>query len=251
MFVPHRVNVTGLLRGNDQLEIKFDSALLKARGLQKAHPDHKYLCWNGEPARLTTRKAQYHWGWDWGPVLMTAGPWRAVRLESFRSRIADLWTEYEVDIREISVSGWLHARIEGQNVGEVTFCIELAGEQLLKGTTSIGKDGTARLAFFLPKANLWYPHGYGKQPLYKISAVLFAYGSELDSRSKNTGFRHVRLVQQADKVGKSFFFRINGIDVFCGGSNWIPADNFTPRISDTRYRKWIQMMVDGNQHMIR
>lgn len=251
MFIPLRADVTNLLKGTNQLEIEFESSLLRARELQRLHPNHKYLCWNGEPARLTTRKAQYHWGWDWGPILMTAGPWRAVRVESFSSRIADLWVEYEVDIVSKIVKGTIFARIDGQSEGEVEFLIQQAGRHVFGGKSSPGHGGVAYQDFELQEVNLWWPHGYGSQHLYDFAVLLRVNNHQIDDKRKKIGLRQAELVQQVDKIGRSFFFRINGVDIFCGGSNWIPADNFTPRISKERYRRWIQMMVDGNQHMIR
>ena len=253
MSIPHRIDVTKLLQagGDHVLEIDFDSALLRARELMRNHPDHKYLCWNGEPARLTTRKAQYHWGWDWGPVLMTAGPWRAVRLESYYARIADLWTDYKLSSDFKSVSGTVFAKVEGKEGSSVGFGVNLKGKEVVKGTAKTGSDGIAKLDFDIKDVELWFPHGYGKQPLYNFSADLLLDEKKVDTSTKKIGLRNVQLVQEPDKVGKTFFFRINGVDIFCGGSDWIPADNFIPRISEERYRKWLQMMVDGYQVMIR
>ena len=252
MFIPHRVDVTDFLTGkHDQLEIEFESALLKARQLQKSHPNHKYLCWNGEPARLTTRKAQYHWGWDWGPVLMTAGPWRAVRVESFVSRIADLWVDYGVDTRSRSVKGTIFVQIDGQSDGEVEALISQAGTVIFETKISPNQDGVARVDFELHQVNLWWPHGYGLQHLYDFTVSLKVNNHQIDRRTKRIGLRKAELVQQVDEMGKSFFFRINGVDIYCGGSNWIPADSFTPRIGEERYRRWIQTVVEGNQHMLR
>jgi beta-mannosidase len=44
---------------------------------------------------------------------------------------------------------------------------------------------------------------------------------------------------------------VNGVEVFMGGSNWIPADNFLTTISDERYRKWLTLLRDGGQNMVR
>jgi len=54
-----------------------------------------------------------------------------------------------------------------------------------------------------------------------------------------------------EQPGTTFFFQINNIPVFCGGSNWIPADNFIPRISKEKYHDWVKLVADGNQFMIR
>lgn len=252
MSVPHRVDVTGLLEASTDniLEIDFASALLRAREIMAEHPDHKYVLFNGEPARLCVRKAQYHWGWDWGPVLMTAGPWRAVRLESYQSKIEDLWVEYDVDISSKAVKGTIFTKIENPTGVSVTVNVSLQ-DNVFSGSGEPDSDGLVKVDFKVPDVKLWYPHGYGAQPLYEFSVDLLAGEKELDSKTKKIGLRKVELVQEPDDIGKTFFFRINGVDVFCGGSDWIPADNFVPRITEEKYRKWIQMMVHGNQVMIR
>jgi beta-mannosidase len=63
MFIPHRIDVTGILDGRVEniLEIDFASALLEAHKIKDAHPEHKWVGFNGDVARLASRKAQYHW----------------------------------------------------------------------------------------------------------------------------------------------------------------------------------------------
>ena len=253
MWIPHRVDATSVLdaSGDNVLEIDFEAALLRAREIRKKYPDHKWVCFNGEPDRMGVRKAQYHWGWDWGPVLMTAGPWRAVRMETYHARIADLWVEYKLDSSFKSASGTIFARIEGPKDLSVALNVGLAGRQVVDLSAVPGEDGVAKVEFQVKDAQLWYPHGYGSQPLYDFTASISSGETKLDTQTKKIGLRQVDLVQEPDKVGKTFYFRINGVDVYCGGSDWIPADNFIPRITNEKYRRWIQMMVDGNQVMIR
>ena len=253
MWIMHRVDVTTDLHSNQEtiLEIEFKSALLEARKIKDAHPDHKWVCFNGEPARVGVRKAQYHWGWDWGPVLMTCGPWRSVRLETYQARVEDIRVDYEVHSSLQKVSGTITATVEGQSGKMVNFNAKLGNNQVFKGTAEVDQDGVAKVEFHVNDPKLWYPHGYGKQPLYEVTATVVNGEQDLHSLSKRIGFRKAELIQELDEIGKSFYFRVNGIDVFCGGSNWIPADSFTPRITEERYRKWLQMMVDGYQIMIR
>ncbi|MCJ1321033.1 hypothetical protein MMC15_006375 [Xylographa vitiligo] len=253
MFVPQRVDISKSYKTSEDniLEIDFDSALLRAREIEKQHPDHRWLGSNGEMARLGVRKAQFHWGWDWGPVLMTCGPWREVRLETYNGRVADLWLDYEISKDFNSATGTAFASVEGGAGQTVAFNLRLGSDVVLQESAKVGDDGLAKVEFRVHKPALWYPHGYGEQSLYEVTASLLHGETILDTKSKKTGLRKVELVQHKDKHGKSFYFSINGVDVFCGGSDWIPADHFTPRISNDRYRKWLQLMVDGNQVMTR
>lgn len=194
---------------------------------------------------LTARR-----GWDWGPILNTCGPWRPVRLETYQSRIADLRVNYELDAHLKSVSGTIAVKVEGPSAQEVLVEVRNAGGVVFE-KTAVVSDGTAQVEFRVDNVQLWYPHGYGAQPLYTVTATISAHGVNLHQATRRTGFRKGELVQEPDAIGKTFYFRINGVDIFCGGSDWIPADSFTPRVSAERYRKWLELMVDGYQVMIR
>jgi beta-mannosidase len=252
MFIPHRVDITQRVKPGEKniLEIVFASARLEAIKIREQHPEHKWVGFNGDMSRLAVRKAQYHWGWDWGPILNTCGPWREVRLESYQCRIEDLRVDYKLDENLKSVQGTISAAIEGSSGEKVIFTVQDGEKQVFKESADV-RDGIAKVEFHVNNPKLWYPHGYGEQPLYKITATACTDGVDLHKVTRKTGFRRGELIQQPDKIGKTFFFRINGIDVFCGGSDWIPADSFTPRVTEERYRKWIEMMVDGYQIMIR
>lgn len=254
MFISHRVDVTRQLRlgkTENLLEIDFESAFLKAREIKDQHPNHRWECFNGDPARMCVRKAQYHWGWDWGPVLNTSGPWLPIRLEIYHGRISDLWTDISLDNDLTHAKVETHVEVEGVSSGDILLTISLDGMLVAEETVKVQSDGVAHATFNVSRPALWHPHGYGKQPLYQLNAVLRVNGVSLHQLTKKTGIRSIELIQQPDKHGKSFFFRVNGVDVFCGGSDWIPADNFTPRITEAKYRRWLELMVDGNQCMIR
>ncbi|GAB7345318.1 hypothetical protein MBLNU457_3673t1 [Dothideomycetes sp. NU457] len=255
MWIPHRVDITNHLneRSENVLEIDFAPALFEARKIKDAHPEHRWVGFNGDMARLAVRKAQYHWGWDWGPVLMTCGPWREVRLETYKARLTDLRVDYEVARDLKSVKGSISAFAEGSagKTVEISAWMNDGSDLVFGNTADVDDNGLAKIDFHVNNPKLWYPHGYGRQFLYDIRATVRDGGVELSSISRRSGFRKLELVQERDEIGKSFYFRVNNVDVFCGGSDWIPADSFTPRISADRYRKWLQMMVDGYQVMIR
>ncbi|KAI0106745.1 glycoside hydrolase family 2 protein [Daldinia grandis] len=251
MFIPERVDVTDDLKedyGENELVITFDSAYLRGWKLVEKYPDHKWGCWNGDNSRLAVRKSQYHWGWDWGPALLTCGPWRPINLEVYESRITDLWVDIDVDKSLKFATITTHASTEGKASG-VWFDISFNGTPVVSQAVASGGSAT----FTIDNPKLWYPVRYGKQPLYTVTATLDEDGKIIDSVSKKIGLRRAELVQRPLKgePGTSFFFEVNGIPIFCGGSDWIPADNFIPRISKERYHDWVKLVADGNQFMIR
>ncbi|KAH8905861.1 glycoside hydrolase family 2 protein [Coniochaeta sp. PMI_546] len=250
MFTPERVDVTSALKEENELVITFDSAYLKGWKLVEQHPDHKWGCWNGDSSRLAVRKAQYHWGWDWGPALLTCGPWRPINLEIYESRISDLYFNISVEKSLKTADVVAHASVEGKP-GKIRFDIDLDGKPVASET--VDASGDTQVSFHISNPSLWYPVRYGKQPLYQVKATLLDGDTEIDSLSKKIGLRKAELVQRPlkDQPGTSFFFEVNNIPLYCGGSDWIPADNFIPRITPERYREWVKLVADGNQFMIR
>jgi beta-mannosidase len=257
MFLPHRVDITEAVQSNSHhdLEIEFDSAFLRAREIKDRHPEHKFICFNGDPGRLAVRKAQYHWGWDWGPVLMCAGIWRPIRLEVFAVRVADIRTDITIqdDYKLATVRASAHFEgVEGlSHHAQAKFTVCLNNKELTHSHAEVTPDGKAFAELKIPDPELWWPNGYGEQPLYHVSVTVSAAGTILHTESRRIGLRKIELVQKPDRHGKSFYFRVNDVDIFCGGSCWIPTDSFLTNVTPEKYRAWIELMVPANQKMIR
>lgn len=182
---------------------------------------------------------------------MTCGPWRPISLELYDARISDLY--FTTDVHESLQSAEIVAKAEIEGKCDyIIFEVSLDGAVIGREKVET-RGGSASTTFRTKKPKLWYPHTYGKQPLYSITATVYQDNSILDIASKRCGLRRARVIQrQLDDVsGLTFLFEINNITLFCGGSNWIPADSFAPRISATRHREWVKMAVDGNQIMLR
>jgi len=184
-------------------------------------------------------------------MLMTCGPWRPINLEIYESRLADLHADTVVDKSLSRANAKVTAAIEGK-ADKVRFDISLDGQQVASETAD-ASSGSPTVSFLIDNPALWYPIRYGKQPLYDIKATLINGDEEVDTISKRIGLRRAELIQRPlqDQPGTSFFFEVNNIPIYCGGSDWIPADNFIPRISAQKYHDWIKLVADGNQFMIR
>lgn len=258
MFIPYRIDVASWLQeGANELLIVFESAL--RHGKEREAEYGKYAVWNGDASRVYVRKAQYHYGWDWGPTLLTAGPWQPVYLEVYRARISDLYCPIALD-DDLS-----HARIQVQASCELSHAIQ----QTMLHLSLYGPDGTkidvqtlpvtgdvVHHTFVLDNPQLWWPRGYGEQPLYRVEAVLYhqhQHTRELDRVEKRVGVRRLQLVQQpvSNDSGTTFFFSVNNTPIYCGGANWIPADSFLPSVTPEIYRTWLQLAADAHITMLR
>ena len=146
MFRQWKVDVKALLKTSNQLFIRFKSAQNTVDSMAKA--DLPYVI--PDNPRAYVRKAQFHFGWDWGPKLTTAGIWKEVRLEACDARPAE--------------------------------------------------------KAFVPPVK-------------------------------------VELVQQPDKDGKSFYFKIQGKTIYVKGANYIPSDAFVTRMTKmiiVKYSLWLK-----------
>ena len=134
----------------------------------------------------------------------------------------------------------------------MTFEIIFEGKTVSTESVEVVDDHAAAI-LRTQKPKLWYPAKYGDQPLYDLRATLYAGQNKCDTACKRLGLRRAEVIQRklTDEPGTSFFFQINNIPVFCGGSNWIPADSFIPKIDPSRYRRWIKLAIDSNQTMLR
>ncbi|KAF5676579.1 beta-mannosidase [Fusarium heterosporum] len=258
MHVSHRVDVTDLLMDTQEpatLELVFKAAPAYGRS-ERERIGYKTLPTGvgvnfGGSERLFVRKAQYHWGWDWGPAVNTCGPWKPIYLEIYKSKVYDLCITQKViedlSSAEITVKGKVQ---NPEGIGHVFIQVSDndTGDTIVQKEVDISSNGYFKSHIKLESPKLWYPFMYGKQNLYSISASIPG-----DTVSKAIGIRRLRLLQHTlkERPGTSFVFEVNNIRLFAGGSCWIPADFMLPRITRQRYEQWLNLAKEGNQSMIR
>ncbi|MFC1791004.1 glycoside hydrolase family 2 protein, partial [Gemmatimonadota bacterium] len=207
--------------------------------------------------------AAYHYGWDWGPRFVTSGIWRGVELvgwsgarmadlhlvtESLDAQMALLTAEVEVMVpREGAENRAAGGRIPATLVLSSP---EEAFPQVSYETVLEPGANRLRVPLGIPRPQLWWPNGLGEAHLYTIQAVLEA-GRRTDTLQTRIGLRTVELVTQADSVGESFFFQVNGVPVFMKGANIIPLDHFSPRVTEEGYRDLFRDVTEANMNMLR
>lgn len=254
MFHRHRVDVTGKLRsGTNTLRIVFTSALRHGQAVEAQHG--RYRAFNGDSSRLHVRKAQYHYGWDWGPILLTCGPYREIRLESYASIVYDVFANATVadDLQQATLDVSWDAILDRDVSLDIT--VTSPSQLVFHTTTALSStDGHGRASLAIPKPELWYPVGYGPQIFYTVDICLRdKEGTHLQTTRKQVGMRRLRLVQQPllDEPGTSFFFEINNVPIYMSGSNWIPGHSFLTAMTPSDYASAVQSCLDSNQNMLR
>lgn len=257
MFRYWRWDVKPHLRfGGNTLRITFESVLPHTRA---GNAQHHLPAWNEpEPGRhwgLTgrgyIRKQACQSGWDWGEMAITAGIYKAIRLEGWsHTRLAD-WRHTQHHAADGSVRVDLAVTLL-QTVIDTPF--RISARLVRQGVIVAEAESTAtELSLFVAEPELWWPNGMGDQPLYqlKISVTDFS-GRELDTAQTRIGLRTLELIRQPDKWGTSFVFACNGRKFFSKGSNIIPLDQHpTSRNVSPRYRHMVESARKAHMNLLR
>jgi len=257
MFVGHRVSCKEwLCIGNNELRIEFRSPINEVmptylnNGFTYPAENDK----SEERLSVFTRKAPYHYGWDWGPRFVTSGIWRDIALEAIdKARIDDIYVQqlslsddeaillFQVSLTNFDgLEGYLS--LHCQNVSGIDCEIPFkahSSEPMIEFSATIHN----------PKK--WWPNGLGDAFLHHFSVTLAAQDVTLHSKQLQIGLRTIEVINQPDSDGESFFVKVNGYPTFMKGANYIPSDSFLDRVHAKKYRSVLEDAVSANMNMLR
>ena len=263
MFIRYILDVKPyLMSGENSVEIKFQSPVEFSRLQYELQTARQYpvppACvpeeYHGECHANHIRKMQAAFSWDWGPAFPSSGVWLPLQLVlSDSARLQHVrWEVAELDSVTFTVN--ISAVLVGPPCPQPSQCLlefqiaELELEGVLAGTEDVNVFSAQ---FTIPKAEveLWWPNGHGNQKLYDLR-VLLRTESDTDHLTRKVGFRTVELVQEPLVEGLSFYFRVNGKQIFMKGSNWIPA-HVIPRSDPDYYYQLLYSAKEANMNMLR
>lgn len=243
MFRTWKVDVKNNLKvGKNNLKIVFKSAVeigkAKAQKLPYTLP---------EKERIFSRKAQYHFGWDWGPRFVTSGIYRPIKLLFWNNATIENvrfeQKELSNDLAKVNFSFTINV----ENAGDYVIKMDIMPFRfnLKKGINVIN------LPIEIKNPILWWCNGLGVPHQYLFRFSLEKNNDKLDNKLIKVGLRTIELIQEKDSIGKSFYFKLNGKPVFMKGANYIPPDSFLPSATNSTYKEIVQNAVDANMNMLR
>ena len=261
MFVGYTIPVKSQLRiGENLLHIYFHSPIRQtlpqynSNGFNyPADNDH-----HDKHLSIFSRKAPYSYGWDWGIRMVTSGIWRPVTIRFYDAasisdyhikqlaltdQLANLSNELEINNilpRPLQAEVRINTSFEGSAEKSISQAITL---QPGINHVSIPSEVASPVR--------WMPNGWGKPALYDFSAQIIVEDKVVAEQSHRIGLRTVRLVNEKDKDGESFYFEVNGVPMFAKGANYIPQDALLTNVTTERYQTLFRDIREANMNVIR
>ena len=265
-----KLDVKGFLHsGENQIRIVFRSVFKYIEDYEyEENKEIHYVPCGGMKGNQLIRKAHCMFGWDWGPQTIDAGIFRDIYLEAYsHPRIEDVKItqrhgDNAVDVyTTVAVSGdavdkcqvrvsirkdMTSVRGNGHAVQETGDLEIYADGAVLLNSNSVTLTGR------IHNPKLWWPNGYGDQPLYKVKVELLDEDGEvLETITKRIGLRTLTISQEKDLWGKEFAFCVNGVKIFAMGGNYIPEDCIYSRITPELQEYLLESCKRANFNCVR
>jgi beta-mannosidase len=222
------------------------------------------------PDRMATTKAQFSFGWDFSPRLLSMGVWDGLRLVAARGAyIEDLRTRAEpLSEEDPTPVRWrlrlrVHSRRAQRLLAETTIEPEavspdphghtLGERESNRYTANIEVRSPGPTDFDVeivtPSARRWWPWDQGEPCLYRVTVRLADEAGVLDEISRVTGVRTVTRARLPD--GSPWRFVVNGRPLFLRGANWVPADVLPGRVGPRNYARLLEQARAAGVNFLR
>ncbi|MFP4178400.1 MAG: glycosyl hydrolase 2 galactose-binding domain-containing protein [Acholeplasmataceae bacterium] len=245
MHIRYTVDVTDAIRkGENRIAIRLESPIRAIEDEKKRHDLQLFEINDAMTGYSYLRKAHCMFGWDWGPQLPDAGIYGDVEIISSSVGLIDdpiIGQEHRNDTVRVVVRIPIRDRKDG------TLSVTLKDPT---GKTLVQSD-ESEFSITIDDPKLWWPRGYGEQPLYGITVTLSCDRVVQDEKEVSFGLRTNRIKRMKDAHGESFVYVHNGIDIFMKGSNYIIEDNLVSRMTESRTKKLFQDVLFANHNTIR
>lgn len=233
--------------GQNTLRIIFPSVVAENKSRYEQLP---FRLPGGE--KVVCRKAAYHFGWDWGPVFITCGIWRPVFIRQWNViKVNDVHFLQE-KLTDSAAQIAARFNLSSEIRDSVRILLYIDSVEIQRKNYFVNKGNSIIQTYFsIPEPLRWWPNGMGMPNLYHVGYEIYSGKKRVASGHQQIGLRTIELVQEPDSIGRSFYFKVNGLPVFMKGANYIPQDNFLPRVTDFAYKALIRDVKEAHMNMLR
>jgi beta-mannosidase len=265
MFIPHEFDIRGKLRvGINEVTVEFDSPMRRATEFPQRQGAFT-------KERMNTRRMQCTYGWDWVSRFLTCGIYLPVYIKSVSEMCVDDVYVFTQWADAVSAQLVINASIANYSRGGmVEIRLKNPESEVIHKHNVYCREPeiSHRIDVFSPQ--LWYPAGYGKQPMYTLEVSV---GDIL--WSKKIGIRTVKVIQKPDTPGDRFFeiceelkkspssehdfneehsgfvINVNDMSVFCQGANWVPCEPFPSEVTNEKITQLLELSVEAGVNTVR
>lgn len=212
------------------------------------------------------RKAHCMFGWDWGPRLPDVGIFRKVTLKAVDTAMVDsvYIVQHHEDMKRpriaVNEQGKGHIEVKEEKVTlEFQPSLRIYNGQEPVETVILVESPEGQVycqeedgSILIGNPRLWWPRGYGEQPLYTVIVKLIGDdGRVLEVWKRRIGLRTVTVDTGRDQWGNQFAHQVNGVNIFAMGADYIPEDNLLSRVTYERTRRLLSDAAEANHNCIR
>jgi len=248
MFRRYRTDVKKYLQaGRNTVTILFKSPSREAEKEKGRQPLDVPWCkgCNTVPDMNLIRKVQCHAGWDWGITLVVSGIYGDLSLTGVNTaRIEHVYTTQKHDKNGVEVTAF--AELLAVKKGRIKVDFRFNGETVPVTLNVQPGLHSVKAVFAVKNPKLWWPNGSGDQPLYDLTV-----STADETVTRRIGLRTLEVINVKDQWGASMTFRVNGVDIFCKGADWIPADAMPQRQTREVYDNLLESARKANMNMLR
>ncbi len=220
--------------------------------------------------RMNTRRMQCTYGWDWVARFVTCSVGDAsimlyendeVVTDDVYITTTDILTNWAGVRADIGFSKKYSGRI-------LDFVILAPDGNKVCHVKKYCDEDFVRIDFDIPSPMLWYPLGYGDQPLYTFILL----DGEKEIAKEIFGIRKVSIVQLPDEIGSinyekclsfkneeydfnetfsGFYLMVNEKKIFCRGANWVPCEPFAIGDISEKIKRTLELCAKAGVNMLR
>ncbi len=241
-----------LVEGENEIEVVLRSPIAYIEERTAFFNRRFYHAGDAMRGFIYLRKASSMFGWDWGPQLPDAGIWRDIYIEDHRfARIDDVRVKQTHSSEEVVLDIWVDSEvIHPDSTGMISLELEDPSVKSI-GSYAQALKNHNHFQVLISEPQLWWPVGYGDQPLYTVRLSLHFDGLPESEKTMRIGLRTIEIRQDVDPWGKSFAIHVNQVPVFAKGANYIIEDNLLARQTYDTTRDLLTAAASANHNTLR